>query len=118
MGRLGTSRERYRTFVGRYNRQQLDEASEPNESNDVLTPESRRRKQQKRREYLRDYLRWLWPHRFAVAGVFGLALLSAGLEMILFLMALQRANRRTQQTRVDVNYLGALLYDQQPIARA
>ena len=36
----------------------------------------------KRREYLRDYLRWLWPHRFAVAGVFGLALLSAGLEMI------------------------------------
>ncbi len=82
MGRLGTSRERYRTFVDRYKRQQLDEASEPNESNDVLTPESRRRKQQKRREYLRDYLRWLWPHRFAVAGVFGLALLSAGLEMI------------------------------------
>jgi ATP-binding cassette subfamily B protein/subfamily B ATP-binding cassette protein MsbA len=29
-----------------------------------------------------EYLRWLWPHRFAVAAVFGLALLAAGLQMV------------------------------------
>ena len=36
----------------------------------------------KRREYLREYLRWLWPHRFQLAGVFALAVTVAGLEMI------------------------------------
>jgi ATP-binding cassette subfamily B protein/subfamily B ATP-binding cassette protein MsbA len=36
----------------------------------------------KRREYLRDYVRWLWPHRYAVVGFFLLALSTAGLEMI------------------------------------
>ncbi len=36
----------------------------------------------KRREYLRDYLRWLWPERWAVAVIFVLAILTAGLEMI------------------------------------
>ncbi|HUF49058.1 MAG TPA: ABC transporter ATP-binding protein [Vicinamibacterales bacterium] len=35
-----------------------------------------------RREYLREYLRWLWPHRVAVAGVFLLALGAAALQMI------------------------------------
>src|SRR5438445_101806 len=35
-----------------------------------------------RREYLREYLRWLWPHRSAVGVVFFLALLGAGLEMV------------------------------------
>jgi ATP-binding cassette, subfamily B, bacterial len=35
-----------------------------------------------RRQYLRDYLRWLWPHRYAAAGVFLLALMSAGLQML------------------------------------
>jgi ATP-binding cassette subfamily B protein/subfamily B ATP-binding cassette protein MsbA len=29
-----------------------------------------------------EYLRWLWPHRFAVAALFGLALLAAGLQMV------------------------------------
>jgi ATP-binding cassette subfamily B protein/subfamily B ATP-binding cassette protein MsbA len=36
----------------------------------------------KRREYLKDYLNWLWPERSAVAGIFTLAILAAGLEMI------------------------------------
>ena len=34
-----------------------------------------------RREYLRDYLRWLRPHRGALAFVFVLALIAAGLQM-------------------------------------
>ena len=36
----------------------------------------------KRREYVREYLRWLWPHRFAVTIVFVLALVTASLQMI------------------------------------
>ena len=36
----------------------------------------------KRREYLREYWRWLWPHRAEVAIVFLLALLTAALQMI------------------------------------
>src|SRR5262249_3540266 len=36
----------------------------------------------KRREYVREYLRWLWPHRFAVSIVFVLALVTASLQMI------------------------------------
>jgi ATP-binding cassette subfamily B protein/subfamily B ATP-binding cassette protein MsbA len=31
---------------------------------------------------VRDYLRWLWPYRYAVAAVFVLALIGAGLQMI------------------------------------
>jgi ATP-binding cassette subfamily B protein/subfamily B ATP-binding cassette protein MsbA len=34
-----------------------------------------------RREYLREYLAWLWPHRFAVVTLAVLALMTAGLEM-------------------------------------
>jgi len=36
----------------------------------------------KRRQYLREYLRWLWPHRFRVATLFLLALVGTGLQMI------------------------------------
>ncbi len=35
-----------------------------------------------RRQYLRDYLRWLRPHRYAVGTFFLLALLAAGLELL------------------------------------
>jgi len=35
-----------------------------------------------RREYLKDYLGWLWPERWAVAAVFLLAIAAAGLDMI------------------------------------
>ncbi|HSJ09380.1 MAG TPA: ABC transporter ATP-binding protein, partial [Longimicrobiales bacterium] len=36
----------------------------------------------RRREYLREYIRWLWPHRYAVGLVFLLALVGAGLQMV------------------------------------
>ena len=37
----------------------------------------------RRREYLREYLRWLWPYRYAVAFVFFLALLSGAFAIAL-----------------------------------
>jgi ATP-binding cassette, subfamily B, bacterial len=79
MVRFGSSRQRYREFVQKYKQRQLDE---PDESGDAAGPKSQRPAPAKRREFLRDYIRWLWPHRFAVGGVFGLALVSAALEMI------------------------------------
>jgi len=36
----------------------------------------------KRREYMREYLRWLWPHRYAIGALFVIALAGAGLQMI------------------------------------
>ena len=39
-------------------------------------------KRGKRREYLREYLAWLWPHRYAVVVLAVFALITAGLEMV------------------------------------
>ena len=78
MSHRGSSRKRYAEFVQKYKRHQLDD---PSESKDAGA-ESGRPEPLKRREYLRDYLRWLWPHRYAIGTVFALALLSAGLEMV------------------------------------
>jgi ATP-binding cassette, subfamily B, bacterial len=74
-----SSHRSYRDFVQKYKLRQLDDsADEPKDSPSALQG----LRSGKRREYLRDYMRWLWPHRYQVAGVFLLALLVAGLEMI------------------------------------
>ena len=36
----------------------------------------------KRRHYLRQYIRWLWPYRFALLVLFVLALVAAGLDLV------------------------------------
>src|SRR6266404_3241827 len=72
-----SSRQRYREFVQDYNNRRLDEIAEPESR--VSEPKPRKGK---RREYLREYLHWLWPHRFNVGVVFVCALLVAGLQMI------------------------------------
>jgi ATP-binding cassette subfamily B protein len=75
-----TSRERYRRFLEDYRKRRLDEVEE----GDGDAPEKTRgtARRARRREYLRDYLRWLRPHRFRVAFVFALALIAAGLTMV------------------------------------
>ena len=75
-----SSRKRYRGFVQRYGERRLDDPVETGK--DSSASESQRLPRGKRREYLRDYLRWLWPHRYSVGTVFVLALLVAALEMI------------------------------------
>jgi ATP-binding cassette subfamily B protein/subfamily B ATP-binding cassette protein MsbA len=88
-----SSRQRYRRFVEDYRAKRLDaqleaegkekspdEASKPGEVTD--TPESRLERRGKRRKYVREYLRWLWPHRYAVGVMFLLALITAGLQMV------------------------------------
>ena len=76
-----SSQKRYRKFVEDYNARRLDDTEdEPRIEGEGTAPSPARKA--KRREYVRDYLRWLRPHRYAIAGLFGFALLSAGLEMI------------------------------------
>jgi ATP-binding cassette subfamily B protein/subfamily B ATP-binding cassette protein MsbA len=91
--RARSSRRRYRLFVEDYKHGRLDDTVEAgdaqkqladaNKTGEGLTgPDAQRQRRGKRREYIREYLRWLWPHRFAVGGLFVLALLGAGLEMV------------------------------------
>jgi len=68
-----SSRQRYRGFVQAYKQRRLDDSAEG---------ESRPLSRGKRRDYLRDYLRWLWPYRYAAGALLGLALLTTGLQMI------------------------------------
>jgi len=78
--RARSSRQRYRAFVEDYRHGRLDDrvdtAEDPNEL------QAREGRKGKRREYLREYGRWLWPYRWSVAAVFGLALVTAGLQMV------------------------------------
>src|SRR5262245_45612312 len=89
--RLQSSRERYRRFVDDYKARRLDERADAAEKGKTaeLPPEGgeeepgpRRLFSQTRRTYLREYLRWLWPYRFGVGGLFLLALVTTGLQMI------------------------------------
>jgi ATP-binding cassette, subfamily B, bacterial len=80
MSRPRTSRERYQQFVRDYSARRLDEVAEAGSS--PPRPEARAPGRTRRRDYLHDYVRWLKPHRYAVAAVFALGLLTAGLEMI------------------------------------
>src|SRR5262245_45657632 len=85
--RSRSSRHRYRHFVGDYKKRRLDAAIEAAEGR-APKPESTGAEQKPdqkkpvRRKYLRDYLRWLWPHRWSVGTLFLFALIAAGLEMV------------------------------------
>src|SRR5689334_12161114 len=80
-----SSRERYRRFLEDYRSGRLDEATDAAEglksvaeTGTEAEPKAggRGMLRGKRREYLRDYFRWLRPHRFRIAVVFAFALVS------------------------------------------
>src|SRR5881394_2862069 len=94
-----SSRRRYLQFVEDYRRNRLDDLLDAeNKPKGVAVPAagaavdgatapavvalSKAERRAKHRQYVREYLGWLWPHRFAVAGFVLLALTRAGLEMI------------------------------------
>ncbi len=74
-----SSRYLYRDFVKAFRDRRLDDSTEPKTA---TVPEPPRPGAERRREYLREYVRWLWPHRYAIGVFFLLALLAATLEMI------------------------------------
>src|SRR5258708_11165291 len=87
----GSSRQGHRDFVREYREDRLDaadgEKADPNgkaahADADDGTRARRRLLRGKRKEYAREYLRWLPPHRFAGAAFFLIALLGAALQMI------------------------------------
>jgi ATP-binding cassette subfamily B protein len=89
--RSRSSRIRYEAFVEDYKHRRLDDVDVEKEgkrdkelSKPEGTPTSEPPGPQKgqRREYLRVYLRWLWPYRYSVCSVFFFAIIVAGLEMI------------------------------------
>ena len=71
-----SSRKHYDDFRAHYRKGSLDAATDAIAGFQPADGRSARRK------YLRDYLNWLWPHRWSVAVLFLLALASAGLQMI------------------------------------
>lgn len=92
-----SSRQQYRRFVQAYRDRRLDDADEADGRDDVgaaqdVAPAARATDARRpgrmrlfsagRRQYLREYIRWLKPHRTAVAIVFLLALFGAGLQMV------------------------------------
>src|SRR5688572_26933984 len=89
-GRARTSKQRYQRFVQDYRKGLLDDQVDaarglkPTDGSPLSVEGTQPSTWLggQRREYLREYLRWLWPHRFGVAFVFGLALIGAGLQMV------------------------------------
>ena len=87
-----TSRQRYLRFVEDYKQGRLDEQGEAAKGlipSDASRPHGESQPSRiaawlggKQREYVREYLGWLWPHRYGVGVVFGLALVGAGLQMV------------------------------------
>jgi ATP-binding cassette, subfamily B, bacterial len=88
-----SSRDRYRRFVQDYKQRRLDDSEEAGENQkqrddsakadeQKSAPESKCERRTKRRAYVREYLRWLKPHRSAVGTLFILALLAAGLQLL------------------------------------
>jgi hypothetical protein len=87
-----SSRRRYRQFVADYRHRRLDTEDEqkPAQASDIApaegaaleAPAAPVKSKTQRRAYLREYFRWLWPHRTGVSIVFALALTTAGLQML------------------------------------
>ena len=108
-GAARTSRQRYDVFVDAYAERRLDELdADPNEKTEQPAEGGEKGlvaslRAGKRREYVRDYLRWLAPHRGAIAVVFLLALLRAGVEMIEPLFMRFIIDRVLLNTALDVS---------------
>ena len=77
MNRPRSSRQHYDVFRRDYREGTLDDKLAGAEKQPANPARG-----SKRRDYLKDYLRWLWPERWAVGVVFLLAILAAGLDMI------------------------------------
>src|SRR5688572_27891993 len=75
-----SSRHRYRNFVQDYSQGRLDSSGNTLEESQALGAGAA--KDRSSRKYVREYLRWLTPHRYAIAGVLTLAFMAAGLQMI------------------------------------
>src|ERR1044072_8210138 len=83
-----SSRQRYLKFVEEYRKRRLEDKEESGESKpkaeegeedkpEVSVVELFGLRRGKRRQYLREYIGWLWPYRYSVALLFAFALAGA-----------------------------------------
>ncbi|MCC6698745.1 MAG: ABC transporter ATP-binding protein [Candidatus Hydrogenedentes bacterium] len=86
-----SSRRRYLAFLSQYRQGRLEdeeggdstkESAESGPGQPANGVDAAAAKRARRRQYLREYARWLWPHRYAVGVLFALALAAAGLELV------------------------------------
>ena len=80
--RARSSRHRYREFRKDYQAQRLDAALDAVDRPPESEPAPETPSRDKRWYYVREYLRWLKPHRSAVAAFAALALVAAALELV------------------------------------
>ena len=112
-----TSRERYRAFVEDYRHRRLD----PTEGEPGKGPGGAPAGPTRRRQYVREYLRWLKPHRRGLTFVFALSLAVAGLQMVeplfmrfiidrvLLVKSLDAAARLTLLNIAGATFVGVIL---------
>jgi ATP-binding cassette subfamily B protein len=74
-----SSRQRYHRFVDDYRHRRLDDLTDAARG---LKPSGEGASQRGKRELLREYMRWLYPHRYQVAVVFTLAVGAAGIQLV------------------------------------
>lgn len=82
-----SSRQRFKKFQEDYRLRKLDDEAEkkdkkPADSDSEPEAAPQPKDKAKRRQHVREYMRWLMPHKVAVIIVFLLALVVAGLQMI------------------------------------
>jgi ATP-binding cassette, subfamily B, bacterial len=78
--RRGSSRQRYLGFVHDYKLRRLDAIVDAGK--EAPGSGAGPKPPGKRRAHVREYLRWLRPHRYAVGALFLLALVGAGMQMV------------------------------------
>jgi ATP-binding cassette subfamily B protein/subfamily B ATP-binding cassette protein MsbA len=76
-----TSRQRYNEFVDDHRHNRLDELTDARSGRARLENDDHARKQ-KRREYVREYVKWLRPHWRRLSIVFGLAVVAAAIQLV------------------------------------
>ena len=126
MSRSRASRQRYQGFVRDYQQGRIDDSPDgvkapaaivgaPGADSPASEPEAATRRRLRPRDQLREYLRWLRPHRTAAVVLFLLALVTAGIQMIepLFMRfivdrVLLNASLDTPSRLTRLNIAGAL----------
>jgi ATP-binding cassette subfamily B protein/subfamily B ATP-binding cassette protein MsbA len=115
-----SSRQRYAEFVQDYRNRRLDELTDARSGRGQRDADEATRKQ-RRRQFVREYLRWLKPHRARVATVFALAITAAAIQLIepLFMRhiidrvllnpALNASGRVTQLNVVGGTFLAVII---------
>jgi ATP-binding cassette subfamily B protein/subfamily B ATP-binding cassette protein MsbA len=87
MNRISTSRGRFAEFVDKFRKGEFkqknknDEKESDEDQSNSDDPAAKKEKKQKRRGYLKQYIRQLWPHWRMVALLIGLAVTVAVLEI-------------------------------------